>query len=181
VTSFKLSRDHAEHEAESLIQSEWAGRGLPIDPAYIARQLGAEVYEMHLAETVDGMLKYYQDGTFPAIFVNEETAPPRKRFTIAHELGHVVANIRQNPNGVIDGTDVFYRDPDSRTGKKPIEVFANQFAAALLMPRAFVKALFDSGKSDLVLANDFGVSLQAMTNRLTNLGLLKKGSWRTYW
>jgi Zn-dependent peptidase ImmA (M78 family) len=173
---FRLDREQAELEAESLVESEWAGHGLPINCVYIAKQLGAEVYEMALKDDVDGMLKYFEGGASPAILVRQDSAPARKRFTVAHELGHLVMNRRMHPEEELPITDIFYRNMDSRTAQKPEEIFANQFAAALLMPRKFVRVLVDSGKSDLVMASDFGVSLQAMTHRLNNLGLKPKTS-----
>lgn len=172
-TRADLSRENAEREAEALVESEWAGRGLPINPVYIARSVGAEVYEMALTDDVDGMLKFFEGGDTPAIFVNQSTAEVRKRFTVAHELGHLVVQRREHPDGTTGESDVFYRDMDSRTAKEPIEVFSNQFAAALLMPRRFVRARWAAVKSDLILANEFGVSLEAMSYRLKNLGLIR--------
>ena len=171
LATFNPTRENAEREAEQLIESEWAGRGLPIDPVYIARRLGAEVYEMALQDEVDAMLKYFEDGAAPSIFVRSDSAPVRQRFSVAHEVGHLILNQRVDPSGASIKSDIFYRNPDSKTAKKPEEVFANQFGAALLMPRKFVRTLVKDGKSDLVLANDFKVSLQAMTHRLKNLGL----------
>jgi Zn-dependent peptidase ImmA (M78 family) len=172
LATFTPTREQAEIEAERIIESEWEGRGLPIDPVYIARQLGVHVYDMPLVEGVDGMLKFYRAGSFPAILVAEGAQPNRRRFSIAHELGHFVMYLRRDPaQDDVPETDVFYRNQDSRTAKKPEEVFANQFGAALLMPRRFVRALVEDGKNDLVLARYFEVSLEAMTNRLKNLGL----------
>jgi len=57
------------------------------------------------------------------------------------------------------------------------EIEANQFAAELLMPRAMIDALVtgpvDVHDDDLLedLASRFDVSVQALTYRLTNLGL----------
>ena len=171
LATFRLNRETAEREAEQLIDSEWSGRGLPVDPVYIARRLGAEVYEMALQDEVDAMLKYFEDGAAPSIFVRADSAPVRQRFSIAHEVGHLILNQRLDPSGDLTKSDVFYRNPDSQTAKKPEEMFANQFGAALLMPRRFVRTLVNDGKSDIVMANDFKVSLQSMTHRLSNLGL----------
>jgi Zn-dependent peptidase ImmA (M78 family) len=171
LPEYTMNRKQAEAEAEALIDSEWSGRGLPIDPSYIARRLGAEVYTVALQDEVDAMLKYFEAGNTPAILVSSSSALVRQRFSVAHELGHFVLNQRLHPEGNFTETDVFYRNPDSSTAKSPAEIFANQFGAALLMPARFVRVLIDSGKSDLIMANDFGVSLEAMGHRLTNLGL----------
>ncbi|NNN08716.1 MAG: ImmA/IrrE family metallo-endopeptidase [Acidimicrobiaceae bacterium] len=169
MTKFEINRESAELEAQRLIESEWADRGLPVDPTYIARAIGVKVFEMTFPDDVSGLLKYFEGGKTPAIFVNSKTSVSRQRFTVAHELGHFVLNARQNPDdGMLDG-DVFYRNGNSSNGTDPVEVFANQFAAELLMPRRFVQLLVNSKKSDLVLAADFDVSVAAMNNRLDNL------------
>ena len=69
--------------------------------------------------------------------------------------------------------------PRSATGVDPKEIEANQFAACLLMPPDLVKhAVMACGGSPLVdsyvteLASTFDVSEQAMTIRLSTLGLL---------
>jgi Zn-dependent peptidase ImmA (M78 family) len=168
-----LSNENAEREAAALIESEWSGRGLPINPVTIARRLGAEVYEMALTDDVDGMLKFFEGGETPTIFVNQGSAEVRKRFTVAHELGHLVVQRRRHPDGATGESDVFYRG-GSRNPQGSEERFSNRFAAALLMPRSMVKARFVQGKSDLVLANEFGVSLESMNYRLQSLGLKRR-------
>jgi Zn-dependent peptidase ImmA (M78 family) len=174
LANFTPTREQAELEAEQIIESEWEGRGLPIDPVYIGKRLGVRVFEIALTSDVDGMLKFYMGGQFPVIFVPENAPKNRRRFSIAHELGHFVMHLRTDPaeEGAAPETDVFYRNQDSRTAKDPKEIFANQFGAALLMPRQFVRALVAEGRSDIALARYFEVSLEAMTLRLKNLGLL---------
>ncbi len=126
---------------------------------------------MTLQQEVDAMLKYFEATASPTIIVNKDTAPVRQRFSVAHELGHLILNKRQHPEGGFVESDVFYRDQNSRTADNPTEIFANQFGAALLMPAQFVRTLVGQGKSDLVMAHDFGVSLSALTHRLSNLRL----------
>ena len=54
---------------------------------------------MALTEDVDGMLKFFEAGETPTIFVNQGSAEVRKRFTVAHELGHLVIQRRRHPDG----------------------------------------------------------------------------------
>jgi len=169
MSNYNISRENAENEAKGLINSEWADRGLPIDPTYIAKQVGVSVFELDLPGDVDAILKYYQGGSTPAIFVDSRSALNRKRFSVAHELGHFVLNTRLHPEDGILETDTFYRDGNSQSGDNPVEVFTNQFAAELLMPSKFVRLLAEQSKTDLVLAADFGVSVEALRNRLNTL------------
>jgi Zn-dependent peptidase ImmA (M78 family) len=55
----------------------------------------------------------------------------------------------------------------STRGTNPEEIYANQFAAALLMPAALVQDLSDA-HDRYDLARIFEVSQQAMDHRLTN-------------
>lgn len=98
-------------------------------------------------------------------FINSEHAPVRQRFTTAHELGHLIRhNQRHSP-----GTPLYYkRDSLSACGSDDEEVYANQFAAALLMPAELVCAYAES-HDEFGLARLFGVSLDAMRHRLNNL------------
>jgi Zn-dependent peptidase ImmA (M78 family) len=167
--TFEITRENAELEAQKLIDSEWADRGLPIDPTFIARAIGVKVFDMDLEQGISGMLKYFEGVNTPAILVNSRDSNSRKRFSVAHELGHFVLNERLSPNRERVANDVYYRDGNSSTGTDSVEIFANQFAAELLMPRRFVQLLVSAHKVDLVLAADFGVSVEAMNHRLDNL------------
>lgn len=177
---FQLTRVQAENEASLLIESEWnvPERGLPIDPIFISERLGVKVYSMDLKPNVDGMLQFYEGDTPPVIFVPTGTSQNRWRFSVAHELGHFVTYLRTKPSNSMEipQTDVFYRDLDSQTATEPLEIFCNQFAAALLMPESYVRALVSEGKKDLSLARYFEVSPLAMTNRLKNLRLLSEAT-----
>jgi Zn-dependent peptidase ImmA (M78 family) len=88
----------------------------------------------------------------------------RQRFSLAHELKHV-----------IDHPFIARAYPDLglRRGSARAEQVCDYFAACLLMPRPWVKDAWASGIQQIEsLAELFGVSTQAMTHRLTDLGLL---------
>ena len=55
-------------------------------------------------------------------------------------------------------------------GSDPEEIYANQFAASLLMPREKVEEMHGT-LNTAALAYEFGVSAEAMHYRLVNLGL----------
>ena len=64
-------------------------------------------------------------------------------------------------------------------GIDPIEIEANQFAATLLMPTNLIRTELekldvDTYGEDVIedLANKFGVSVQAMTIRMTSMRLI---------
>jgi Zn-dependent peptidase ImmA (M78 family) len=156
----------AETDAARLLQATW-GDAVPVDPVAIARTAGLRVLEAPLDENTLGAL-VKQPGQDPTILLNEADSKNRRRFTCAHELGHFVRRSEEAD----EYSRVDLRNSLSTTGEDPEEVYANEFAACLLMPEREVKKLAQSGMSDLEMAIHFKVSREAMQFRLKNLGLM---------
>lgn len=166
-----MSRRQAEQEARELRQ-ELARRDssavqLPIDPVRIANVLGIDVFVANMRANVSGTLQKKQ-GEDPIIYLNRTDSDNRQRFTCAHELGHYV---RRTADGDADYDFVDARDQLASMGTHPEEVYANQFAAALLMPADLVRLEHRRGLGPVRLAVRFGVSDDAMGYRLKTLGL----------
>jgi hypothetical protein len=96
-------------------------------------------------------------------------SPARRRFTIAHEIGHWVCQVRAGR-----GAPVHCR-PDPAAGSAapgdPREREANVFAAELLMPEAPLRRAVAEGAGAPELERLFAVSPPAMAWRLYNLGI----------
>ncbi len=106
-----------------------------------------------LGASVSG-LAHWDRGRW-CIALNSREPIVRQRFSLAHELGHVV----ESP---------FDRHADPRL----VERIADHFAASLLMPRSWVKEAWGHGVQDSAqLAETFFVSEVAMTRRLHDLRL----------
>ena len=159
----------AEHAKTLLRQFGVVGPPVPVER--IARALGAEVRFAPHRGTLSGAL--YRDGGRVVIGVNALHPKTRQRFTIAHELGHLL--LHQTRSIYIDQAVLRLRDVISETGLDPQEVEANAFAAELLMPREWLEKDLQ-GKEDLedeevvALAKRYEVSIQALTIRLQSLG-----------
>lgn len=160
--------DHpeAERAAVQIVEECWDGR-LPVDPVRIAKTFGLKTFNDDLDDEVSGML-VKRKGSDPEILLNREDSRNRRRFTVAHELGHYVRR-SERPD---EYEYVDFRDERSSTGTVEEERFANGFAANLLMPREAVESLFAEGTPDFLLAKQFGVSREAMQHRLANLDLI---------
>jgi Zn-dependent peptidase ImmA (M78 family) len=153
---------------------------LPVDVIKIAEELGLTVNVTALDEGVSGLLiKQNLDGETANIFANRAESPKRRRFTIAHEIGHYVLSHEFDSTGIHVDRGIHAIPRRSKLSKaEPKEVEANQFAAALLMPAQLVQdavdelglPLFEYQVTDL--ADRFEVSEQAMTIRLGTLGIL---------
>jgi IrrE N-terminal-like domain len=142
----------------------FGGEELPVPVESIAEDLlGLSINEDEELP-VSGML-------LPAerqIWVNAREAqesPGRRRFTVAHEVGHWVCQCLEGR-----GEQVMCRAEDiSPEADRTLEREANVFAAELLMPEPAVRAF----SSEPDPAPCFGVSGLAMRWRLYSFGLLE--------
>ncbi|MEZ0577301.1 ImmA/IrrE family metallo-endopeptidase [Nocardioides sp. MH1] len=161
----------ATRDASQLLDRAWAGPfgvDVPVDPVSIARSLGVDVFTANLDMGVAGLL-VKRAGQDPAIYLNANDSENRQRFTCAHELGHY---IRRSGNDDEGWEYVDRRDQLSSAGTDPEERYANGFAAQLLMPEHEVRS--QAKKFDAAaLAYTFGVSLEAMNNRLATLRIAR--------
>lgn len=168
------SPNSAEKRAIDLMEDAGIDE-LPVPVAELAISLGAEIaYDAYEGE-VSGML--YRTDSHTLIGVNSRHAQTRQRFTIAHEIGHLVMH-----QGTPMFIDRFLRVNRRDGASNQQEIEANSFAAELLMPRKFVAEEVDrviSKRSNVspqelvsALAKRFDVSAEAMQYRLTNLGVL---------
>jgi hypothetical protein len=99
------------------------------------------------------------------IWLNATEPAPRRRFTLAHELGHWVCQVLEGR-----GAPVMCRADEVGVGEgRALEREANVFAAELLMPEDLVRQDFDGSAAST--AERFGVSDEAFGWRLYNLEL----------
>lgn len=139
------------------------------------------VEQREMEDEVSGML-LVQSGR-GTIVVNRTHHPNRKRFTIAHELGHFLLHPTKGtmevPSVWIDEAPILFRDSRSSDGVDLQEVEANAFAAELLMPEPMLKVCLRTHPFGLEdenalknMAELFRVSQMALTVRLSCLGFL---------
>lgn len=158
-----------------------------VDVERIVRMRGFGIVRNNgLGNDVSGFVTLVNDKT--VIGINSRQSDVRRRFTLAHELGHALLHNLTPMNPYFDRQDVQFsglrfRDNESSTGLIIEEREANLFASELLMPTRFLEDslrlgsykidMTDNSNSGLSqLAKDYGVSVQAMAYRLANLGYL---------
>lgn len=142
---------------------------VPVDVKALAGQLGLSIRETFMPDDVSGMIVRLKPDQYE-IVVNASHSHTRRRFTLAHELGHFVLHRHLLGDGIDE--DRAYRS--KKDGKYrnlnigPIEeTEANRFAADLLMPYEHVQAQRKETRDDVrVLADRFGVSPEAMSIRM---------------
>jgi Zn-dependent peptidase ImmA (M78 family) len=170
-----VRRTLVQRSAEALLVKHGI-ESAPVPVDVIAAREGATIVYVEADSDLSGFL-YRQGAGGTVIGVNRTESPPRRRFTIAHEIGHLLLHASQRVH--VDKTaTVFHRGPSSSQGVNEHEVEANLFAAELLMPRQMLEAdvrskgYVDHGDDAQVkdLAKRYGVSAQAMSIRLASLG-----------
>jgi Zn-dependent peptidase ImmA (M78 family) len=155
--------DPRAHALRERFHAAFASPNLPIPVKSIAEDLLGLYVEEAKDLRCSGLL-------LPAerrVVLRAGESEARQRFTLAHELGHWVCQVKEGHEA-----PVFCRDVDiSQVADRQLEREANVFAAELLMPEPAVRAEFPRAASTGELAGWFGVSEEAMGWRLHNCGL----------
>ena len=141
---------------------------VPVDVAEVARSLGASI---DLSDILTGSGCLLPSGRSYHILLKSSDSSHRQRFTIGHEIGHIL-----HSKGELQARTKRHGD---------VETACNRFAAALLVPsqnitadlhrsRNFADALVSS-------ARKFAVSREVVALRLKDLGMpLATIFWRAY-
>ena len=156
------------------ILSAYAGsERFPVDVETLAVQYSKQCFPNDPIKAVrsqplggfEGALYPLEGGSGWAIIVNSSVSAGRRRFTVAHELGHYLMHRTLMPDGFqCDEHSVTFRDGEA------LEAEADLFAAYLLMPfddcRQQIPPDHRPTLSELsALAERYGVSLIAVTLR----------------
>ena len=131
---------------------------LPVPVERLAHSLGIIVRKAPAPPGLYGALFLVRGRTY--VLLSTRQSPERARFTLAHEMGHLLLM----PRAAALCYDPHRNDAEER--------LADQFAAALLMPADLVRYFWAKGEAFTSLAARFGVSYTAMHRRLVELGLV---------
>jgi Zn-dependent peptidase ImmA (M78 family)/DNA-binding XRE family transcriptional regulator len=135
-----------------------------------AQERHIHVFEWHLPPKLSG---FSYRGAFTVIFVNRDHSEPRRLFTLAHELAHVLFHLGPGQETAVSAM-ASTRDPQEKQ--------ANAFAAEILMPKPRIEGLVRERGRDALrdpkglkqAADDFNVSAQALFYRLAQFDVF---SW----
>jgi len=173
-----------EQRAEAVLAAlpsyVWDGERLPVPVEDIVdTQFGLlvrDVEDMHAApgapeltagQSLSGLLLPSRG----EIWVNAGEArrwPPRRRFTIGHELGHWVMHRAAGQQALFCRRTSVSEQAEARP--RDIEEEASVFAAALLMPQwLFVREHARTNGSVAALCQTFGSSIAATERRIASL------------
>jgi Zn-dependent peptidase ImmA (M78 family)/fido (protein-threonine AMPylation protein) len=152
-----------EELATQVLQVFYDGKDItyPIDPFKLLKEFGI-VFQMRDFDKLEGIYIVPEDESdIPVVGINNNRPITRQRFTAAHEICHHIK----------DKTDVYCPINGS---KNAIERFADNFAAALLMPIGDLTRVSDQYlvngfvefENVLLIADYFGVSFESCVYRL---------------
>lgn len=173
-----------EMRAEECLRKAQA-LSIPVDLEKVCDSLSIKVHYEQLEDKVSGVLMI--KGGEKHALINATHHTNRRRFSLAHEIGHLVLHDCRQDRLFIDTSlriyrragapsDEAYANADSLTTPTE-EREANLFASALLMPADLLRSqaihldLEEEGDVAL-LARMFSVSDQAMSIRMQQLNLL---------
>lgn len=128
---------------------------------------GIKIIEIESASSFDG-LKAVVNEKYPVIVLNKGSSPERKRFTVFHELGHLIMNF----SGDVD--------------EKKEEKLCNLFAAEMLIPSSiFIKEIGSSRMSISyqemkALQLEYGISVDALMYKAMYLSVITEQKYRSF-
>lgn len=137
------------------------------------QQFGLYAYSFPMGtDVIDGA--YVRVAGAGVAAINGTTESGRRRFTLAHELGHHLIGDEYSADFAVGQT------------REERESILNAYAIHLLMPRASVTSRFESLRRDhsardtlIIVAAEFMVSWSAACNQVRNLDLIDAGTRTT--
>lgn len=140
----------ARAEGEKLAKKYFTAPPIDVEKL-ITQDFGFTLRKLELPDNISGNAQI----NLKEITINTRNSIVHQRFTLAHEIGHIV--LKHDARRWTEFGDLNERSPD-----KPMEEEANAFAAGLLMPSFLLKPLAIAKKTPKETALIFQVSEQAM-------------------
>ena len=159
-----LSPEDTPAEAASEVRAAWGVNGGEpiIDLVAVIEAAGAVVLERDLATHELDAVSQWSTGRLPVVLLNEGAPGDRMRFSVAHELGHLI--LHGAPGATVDQ-----------------ERQADEFASEFLMPanaiRQHLRRRIDIGAL-VELKSVWGTSMAALARRGWDLNALSDWQYR---
>lgn len=148
-----------------IVRAHWRIPSGPIKNLTVyAERAGIIVMHSSMAGTTISGVTFSVSGMPPIVLLNDEQPADRMRFTLAHEIGHLVMH---------------------RFPRASMEEEANEFASCLLMPSNEMRQAFRGRKIDLALLGalkpEWRVSMQSLLMSAKRLGFITDGQNQYLW
>ncbi|MBI4825347.1 MAG: XRE family transcriptional regulator [Nitrospirae bacterium] len=162
----KLDIDEHNGNVEDIARAIRASWSLPLGPiknlTKSIEDAGGIVVPCNFETRLLDAVSQWTDGLPPLFFINTNVSGDRLRFTLAHELGHVI--MHRSPN-------------------RDMEKEADRFAAELLMPRREIRSVFNTVSLPMLanLKPYWKVSMAALLFRASEVGKISDRMKRHLW
>ncbi len=163
----RVCRSDDAEEAAASLREHWKLGAQPIESVTAAiEDGGGVVVEAGGDDDLFDGLSGWANDTTPVVVVSSAVSDDRRRFSLAHELGHLFMDVG---------------DVDERTE----ETFAHRFAAAFLVTATTARRELGSKRRHLdfrelaMLKQKHGLSMQAWIFRAADLGIIEPSHART--
>jgi Zn-dependent peptidase ImmA (M78 family) len=152
-------------EIAAVVRAHWrVPRGPIADLTLLAERAGIFVVHSPLSGTSISGVTFAVPGLAPLVILNSEQTADRQRWSLAHEIGHLVMH---------------------RLPSASMEEEANIFASALLMPADDIRPAFLGRRVDLrvlaALKPEWRVSMQALLMRARSIGAISDNQAQYLW
>jgi Zn-dependent peptidase ImmA (M78 family)/DNA-binding XRE family transcriptional regulator len=162
-------RNHEDIEQVATdIRKSWNLGEAPIQQlTELLEDKGFKILEVETSENFVGLSGYAEEMEIPVIAVFKEGDYVRKRFTIAHELAHLLLDF-------------------SDCGNDNHEKLCHAFAGALLLPEKVIREEFCGERKKITewelkkLKGVYGISMQAIMARARTLGLVSEYTYKMF-
>jgi Zn-dependent peptidase ImmA (M78 family)/transcriptional regulator with XRE-family HTH domain len=157
----KVTTYERVNQAANLLREKWSlGNGPIFNIVELLEDKNIKVVKLNVDKDFDG-LQTFVNKIIPVVAYNERKAntPDRIRFTLLHELAHLLLNLGE-------------------CNERQKETLCHQFAGAMLLPEVTIKAELGNHRnklSTLELGNikkQYGISMQAIVMRAKVCGII---------
>lgn len=155
------------HGAARELLDSYGIKEPPVPLEELLDQVGIPVVAWKFPPSLSALIVEVDEGDY-VIGMNRDHSAKRRRFSVAHEMGHAV--LRHKAGYYLEFFDAALGDPPNFRYADERE--ANALAAALLMDERWLREDWAGGKrTAAMLARRYEVSEEAMSFRLMNIGL----------
>lgn len=172
IQDFEIKTKEDIKRAANKLRKDWNLGNSPLSNIIEMLELkGIKVLLIDDVDDIDGLAVFTSNG-IPVVFVNNRNKSiERIRFTIIHELAHLLLNL----DNIVD------------TNLKTVEVFCHLFASTFLLPDEKLIELIGSTKRNYVYINEltsikgyYGISIRAIVHRLRELEIITDNYYRRW-
>ena len=168
ISDNQIRGDEDIERAAEEIRKEWQlGEGPVPHLIELLEDRGFKVFEVDDFEHFDGLSGFVAGMDIPVIAVYSDSDLVRKRFTVAHELAHLLLDF-------------------SEVEKKSTEKLCHAFAGALLLPADIMREELGEKRNKITewelkkLKGIFGISMQAIMARALRLQIISENMYRSF-